>query len=165
MGGRPNSKIRHSCYLVIGWFGPGILEHGINPDGMMPSISNNNFHFETHEGNDANLTFFSETKDKVKKWNLSYLYLNLKKFVPRAVMVDLEPTVVDGVKTGPGIHVPVGVRWCVHVKRVSYQLAASGAWNPGLENIKTCSIRIILYVGKKALRIIMQEVITQSEEP
>ena len=55
--------IGHSCCLVICGFGMDILEHGINSGGMMPSNSNNKLHLEE---NDANLTFFSETKDKVK---------------------------------------------------------------------------------------------------
>ncbi|XP_047477620.1 tubulin alpha-1 chain-like isoform X1 [Penaeus chinensis] len=53
------------------------LEHGIHPDGMMP---------ETEIEDDSYNTFFSETK--------------LGKHVPRAVFVDLEPTVVDEVRTG-----------------------------------------------------------------
>ena len=30
-----------------------------------------------------------------------------------------------------GIHAPIGVRLCAHVKRVSHQLAPSGAWISG----------------------------------
>ena len=42
-----------------------ISEHGINPDGMMPSNPNERHPDERHQ--EANLTFFSETRDKVGK--------------------------------------------------------------------------------------------------
>ncbi|VDL97518.1 unnamed protein product, partial [Schistocephalus solidus] len=56
------------------------LEHGIQPDGQMPSDKT------IGGGDDSFQTFFSET--------------GAGKHVPRAVMVDLEPTVVDEVRTG-----------------------------------------------------------------
>ena len=56
------------------------LEHGIQPDGQMPSDKT------IGGGDDAFNTFFSETGSG--------------KHVPRAVFVDLEPTVVDEVRTG-----------------------------------------------------------------
>ncbi|PRP82787.1 tubulin alpha-7 chain [Planoprotostelium fungivorum] len=52
------------------------LEHGLNPDGTK----------NVEENKSTSLTFFSET--------------NAGKQVPRAIMVDLEPTVVDEVRTG-----------------------------------------------------------------
>jgi tubulin alpha len=52
------------------------LEHGIQPDGQMPS--------EKTSGDDSFNTFFSETGSG--------------KHVPRAVFVDLEPTVVGKIK-------------------------------------------------------------------
>merc|ERR1711908_96489 len=58
----------------------GCLEHGIQPDGQMPSDKT------IGGGDDAFNTFFSET--------------GAGKHVPRCVMVDLEPTVVDDVRTG-----------------------------------------------------------------
>ena len=51
------------------------LEHGIQPDGQMPSDTTFGV-----EGEDAFNTFFSETSSG--------------KHVPRAIYVDLEPTVV-----------------------------------------------------------------------
>jgi tubulin alpha len=56
------------------------LEHGIDPDGKIPG--------DTSVGSedDAFNTFFSET--------------GAGKHVPRCVMVDLEPSVVDEVRTG-----------------------------------------------------------------
>ncbi|KAJ3588337.1 hypothetical protein NHX12_011930 [Muraenolepis orangiensis] len=56
------------------------LEHGIQPDGQMPSD-------KTHGGGKNSFnTFFSET--------------GAGKHVPRAVFVDLEPTVIDEVRSG-----------------------------------------------------------------
>ncbi|VDQ00871.1 unnamed protein product, partial [Trichobilharzia regenti] len=55
------------------------LEHGVQPDGQMPSD-------KTIGGDDSFNTFFSET--------------GAGKRVPRAVFVDLEPTVVGEVRTG-----------------------------------------------------------------
>ena len=56
------------------------LEHGIQPDGTMPSDKTIGAH------DDSFNTFFSETGGG--------------KHVPRAVFVDLEPTVIDEVRTG-----------------------------------------------------------------
>jgi tubulin alpha len=56
------------------------LEHGIQPDGQMPSDSS------TDKEDAAFNTFFSET--------------GAGKHVPRALFVDLEPSVVDEVRTG-----------------------------------------------------------------
>ncbi|KAF4317491.1 hypothetical protein BBO99_00007993 [Phytophthora kernoviae] len=56
------------------------LEHGIQPDGQMPSDKT------IGGGDDAFNTFFSET--------------GAGKHVPRAVLVDLEPSVCDEVRTG-----------------------------------------------------------------
>ncbi|KAJ3604608.1 hypothetical protein NHX12_029348 [Muraenolepis orangiensis] len=56
------------------------LEHGIQPDGQMPSD-------KTYGGGgDSFNTFFSETE--------------VGTHVPRAVFVDLEPTVIDKVRSG-----------------------------------------------------------------
>ncbi|RUS82403.1 hypothetical protein EGW08_009855 [Elysia chlorotica] len=56
------------------------LEHGIQPDGQMPSDKT------LGGGDDSFNTFFSET--------------GTGKHVPRAIFVDLEPSVVDEVRTG-----------------------------------------------------------------
>jgi len=53
------------------------LEHGISPDGTMP----------TEKVNDSFSTFFHET--------------GTGKHVPRAILVDLEPTVIGTVRSGP----------------------------------------------------------------
>ncbi|KAL8142861.1 hypothetical protein V2J09_015893 [Rumex salicifolius] len=72
--GQAGIQVGNSCWELY------CLEHGIQPDGMMPS--------DTSVGveNDSFNTFFSETR--------------AGKHVPRAVYVDLEPTVIDEVRTG-----------------------------------------------------------------
>ncbi|KAF2897116.1 hypothetical protein ILUMI_09062, partial [Ignelater luminosus] len=57
------------------------LEHGIQPDGTIPGNKNNIASTDNCYG-----TFFSEVENG--------------KMVPRAVMIDLEPTVVDEIRTG-----------------------------------------------------------------
>ena len=66
--GQAGVQIGNACWELY------CLEHGIQPDGQMPSD-------KTLGGNDDSFnTFFSET--------------GAGKHVPRAVFVDLEPTVV-----------------------------------------------------------------------
>ena len=55
------------------------MEHGIQADGHMQGVTSGG-------GDDSFNTFFSET--------------GAGKHVPRAVFLDLEPTVVDEVRTG-----------------------------------------------------------------
>jgi len=69
--GQAGCQIGSSCWELY------CLEHGINPDGMLP---------DTHEINGACKSFFSETGSG--------------KYVPRAVFADLEPTVIDEIRTG-----------------------------------------------------------------
>ena len=66
--GQAGVQMGNSCWELY------CLEHGIQPDGMMPS--------DTSLGkcDDAFNTFFSET--------------SAGKHVPRAIFVDLEPTVI-----------------------------------------------------------------------
>ena len=70
------------CGIQVGnaFFELLCLEHGIQPDGMMPSDKT------IGGGDDAFKTFFSET--------------GAGKHVTRAVFIDLEPTAVDEVRTG-----------------------------------------------------------------
>jgi len=72
--GQGGVQIGNACWELF------CLEHGIQPDGQMPSDKT------IGGGDDAFNTFFSET--------------GAGKHVPRCVMVDLEPTVVDEVRTG-----------------------------------------------------------------
>merc|ERR1712142_1166023 len=72
--GQAGVQIGNACWELY------CLEHGIQPDGQMPSDKT------IGGGDDSFTTFFSET--------------GAGKHVPRAVMVDLEPTVVDEVRTG-----------------------------------------------------------------
>jgi len=72
--GQAGIQAGNSCWELY------CLEHGIDPDGMMPS--------DTSVGvaNDSFNTFFSETPSG--------------KHVPRSIYVDLEPTVCDEVRSG-----------------------------------------------------------------
>jgi len=72
--GQAGVQIGNACWELY------CLEHGIQPDGQMPSDKT------VGVGDDSFNTFFSET--------------GAGKHVPRAVFVDLEPTVVDEVRTG-----------------------------------------------------------------
>ncbi|KAI8346897.1 Tubulin/FtsZ, GTPase domain-containing protein, partial [Choanephora cucurbitarum] len=70
--GQAGVQIGNACWELY------CLEHGIQPDGHIPQ--------ENATGDNSFDTFFSETSSG--------------KHVPRTVMVDLEPTVVDEVRTG-----------------------------------------------------------------
>jgi len=69
--GQAGVQIANSCWELY------CLEHGIKPDGYMK---------DGIESNNAMQTFFNETENG--------------KQVPRAVFIDLEPTVIDQVRTG-----------------------------------------------------------------
>uniref|UniRef100_A0A7M6DNA9 Tubulin alpha chain n=2 Tax=Clytia hemisphaerica TaxID=252671 RepID=A0A7M6DNA9_9CNID len=70
--GQAGCQIGSSCWELY------CLEHGISPDGTMKDSTNNS---------DSFTSFFLET--------------GAGKQVPRAVFVDLEPTVVDEIRAGP----------------------------------------------------------------
>merc|ERR1711872_999367 len=70
--GQAGCQIGNSCWELY------CLEHGIQPDGHMPS--------DKTFGDDSFQTFFSET--------------GAGKHVPRAVFIDLEPTVIDETRGG-----------------------------------------------------------------
>eukprot|EP00967_Tisochrysis_lutea_P009901 scaffold11516_cov17-Tisochrysis_lutea.AAC.1 len=72
--GQAGSQVGNACWELY------CLEHGIQPDGQMPSDKT------IGGGDDAFNTFFSET--------------GAGKHVPRAIFLDLEPTVVDEIRTG-----------------------------------------------------------------
>merc|ERR1712100_155751 len=72
--GQAGIQVDNACWELF------CLEHGIQPDGQMPSDKS------IGGGDDAFNTFFSET--------------GAGKHVPRAVFLDLEPTVIDEVRTG-----------------------------------------------------------------
>merc|ERR1711998_708060 len=72
--GQGGCQIGNACWELY------CLEHGIQPDGQMPSDKT------VGGGDDSFNTFFSET--------------GAGKHVPRTVMLDLEPTVIDEVRTG-----------------------------------------------------------------
>uniref|UniRef100_A0AC35G8L0 Tubulin alpha chain n=1 Tax=Panagrolaimus sp. PS1159 TaxID=55785 RepID=A0AC35G8L0_9BILA len=71
--GQAGVQIGNACWELY------CLEHGIQPDGRMPSENQGN-------GGDSFSTFFSETGNG--------------RHIPRAVMIDLEPTVIDEIRNG-----------------------------------------------------------------
>ena len=76
--GQAGVQIGNSCWELY------CLEHGIQPDGQMPNKEGG------HSLDDSFGTFFSETDSG--------------KHVPRAVFIDLEPTVIDQVRSGTYKH-------------------------------------------------------------
>merc|ERR1712178_331809 len=72
--GQAGIQVGNACWELY------CLEHGIQPDGQMPSDKT------IGGGDDAFNTFFSET--------------GAGKHVPRCIYLDLEPTVIDEVRTG-----------------------------------------------------------------
>ena len=74
--GQSGCQIGNACWELF------CLEHGIQPDGQKPQSSEG----DQLDSDDSSTTFFSET--------------GAGKYVPRTVFVDLEPTVVDEVRTG-----------------------------------------------------------------
>lgn len=72
--GQAGVQIGNACWELY------CVEHGINPDGKKVDRG------DASDKDDSFSTFFSDTK--------------AGKFVPRAIFVDLEPSVVDEVRTG-----------------------------------------------------------------
>jgi len=72
--GQAGCQMGNACWELY------CLEHGIHPDGMIPDDEG------VGDSDDSYSTFFSETGSG--------------KHVPRAVFVDLEPTVIDEIRTG-----------------------------------------------------------------
>merc|ERR1711997_1168636 len=72
--GQAGCQIGNACWELY------CLEHGIQPDGQMPEAQGG------VRGDDSYSTFFADTGNG--------------KHVPRSVFVDLEPSVIDEVRTG-----------------------------------------------------------------
>eukprot|EP01015_Nassula_variabilis_P030858 TRINITY_DN6846_c0_g1_i7.p1 TRINITY_DN6846_c0_g1~~TRINITY_DN6846_c0_g1_i7.p1 ORF type:complete len:442 (-),score=34.17 TRINITY_DN6846_c0_g1_i7:62-1387(-) len=73
--GQAGVQVGSACWELF------CLQHGIQPDGKLSSQSSQK------EQVDSFYSFFSETKEK--------------NYVPRSLMFDLEPTILDQVQTGP----------------------------------------------------------------
>merc|ERR1711931_253201 len=78
--GQAGVQIGNSCWELY------CLEHGIGPDGKMPIDGKQQQAQYSHKEDDSYTTFFAET--------------DARHYVPRCVMVDLEPSVIDDVKAG-----------------------------------------------------------------
>jgi len=74
--GQAGSQIGNACWELF------CLEHGIQPNGQKPTNDND----DAYDDDDSFNTFFSET--------------GAGKYVPRCVFLDLEPTVIDEIRTG-----------------------------------------------------------------
>ncbi|NXK21752.1 TBA1C protein, partial [Arenaria interpres] len=72
--GQAGIQISNSCWELY------CLEHGVEPDGTISTVASSG------ERNSSFGTFFSETGSG--------------KYVPRAIFVDMEPSVIDGIRTG-----------------------------------------------------------------
>jgi len=83
--GQAGCQMGNACWELY------CLEHGIAPDGSIPSDKS------LGVGDDSYSTFFAET--------------NYNKHVPRAVFVDLEPSVIDEIRTGT-------YRWLYHPEQL-----------------------------------------------
>ncbi|XP_066953816.1 tubulin alpha chain-like isoform X2 [Macrobrachium rosenbergii] len=103
------------------------LEHGIQPDGMMPSDETLGY-----VADDSFNTFFNETRNG--------------KHVPRAVFVDLEPTVVDEVRTG-----------------TYRELFSPNSLHTGKEDAANNYARGHYTVGKEQLEVVLDTVRKQQE--
>ena len=75
--GQAGAQIGNSCWELY------CLEHGIKPDGTMDGTAKSQY---SHKEDDSYTTFFAQTDSG--------------RYVPRAVMVDLEPTVIDAIRQG-----------------------------------------------------------------
>ncbi|XP_038077692.1 tubulin alpha chain-like [Patiria miniata] len=119
--GQAGVQMGNSCWELY------CLEHGIQPDGQMPSDS-------TVGGeSDPFNTFFSETQ--------------AGKHVPRAVFIDLEPSVLDEIKTGPYRQL-FHPEQMIHGKEDAANNYARGHYTVGKEHIDDVLDRI----GKLAER-------------
>ncbi|CAN1132302.1 Tubulin alpha-3 chain (Fragments) [Linum perenne] len=124
--GQAGIQVGNSCWELY------CLEHGIQPDGTMPS--------DTTIGteHDSFNTFFSETGSG--------------KHVPRAIFVDLEPTVIDEVRTG-------GYRQLFHPEQLisgkedAANNFARGHYTVGREIVDLCLDRAIYDICRKSLDI------------
>ena len=74
--GQAGVQLGNACWELF------CLEHGIQPNGQKPSTGGD----DNYSDDDSYGTFFTET--------------GAGKFVPRAVFLDLEPTVIDEVRSG-----------------------------------------------------------------
>lgn len=128
--GQAGCQIGNACWELY------CLEHGIQPDGQMPSD-------KLMGGDDSFTTFFAET--------------GAGKHVPRAVFIDLEPSVIDEVRKQVFRESPFS---CL----VSgYKVHPLSYHRSELEPIASCSTLNNSSLGKRMLPTIMLVVTTPSE--
>ncbi|CAN1256304.1 Tubulin alpha chain [Linum perenne] len=124
--GQAGIQVGNACWELY------CLEHGIQPDGQMPSDKT------VGGGDDAFNTFFSET--------------GAGKHVPRAVFVDLEPTVIDEVRTGTYRQL-FHPEQLISGKEDAANNFARGHYTIGKEIVDLCLERLSVDYGKRSLDI------------
>jgi len=104
--GQAGVQMGQSCWQLY------CLEHGIQPDGTMPS--------DKEPGDESFTTFFTE--------------IGTGQYVPRTLMVDLEPSVIDEVRTGSyrQLFHPAGL---ISGKEDAANNYARGHYTVGKENV------------------------------
>uniref|UniRef100_A0AC34Q1Y3 Tubulin alpha chain n=1 Tax=Panagrolaimus sp. JU765 TaxID=591449 RepID=A0AC34Q1Y3_9BILA len=125
-----NSRAREVISIHVGQAGVQIgnacwelycLEHGILPDGTMPQDDSVGYE------DDSFNTFFAETSSG--------------KHVPRAIMIDLEPTPVDEIRTGTYRHL-FHPEQLLTGKEDAANNYARGHYTVGKEIIDVCMDRV-----------------------
>uniref|UniRef100_A0A915E5Q8 Uncharacterized protein n=1 Tax=Ditylenchus dipsaci TaxID=166011 RepID=A0A915E5Q8_9BILA len=82
--GQAGAQIGNACWELYG------LEHNIQPDGFVDQEAMANKEADNNKHHQYFNTFYTES--------------NNGKYVPRAIFIDLEPTVLDEIRTGPYKH-------------------------------------------------------------
>ncbi|XP_051006835.1 tubulin alpha chain-like 3 [Acomys russatus] len=120
--GQAGVQIGDACWELY------CLEHGIRPDGLI--LDGHHDHLEnakTEHGNTSSDTFFHETR--------------AGKHVPRALFMDLEPTVIDGIRVGKH-HSLFHPEQLVNGKEDAANNYARGRYSTGSEAIELVLERI-----------------------
>jgi len=115
--GQAGVQIGNECWELY------CLEHGINPDGTTMQIDNSN----NHQSDGSFDCFFQETSKN--------------KLVPRSVFIDLDPMVIDQVRTGTYREL-FHPDQLISGKEDAANLFARGYFTIGKDYVGTCSDRI-----------------------
>jgi tubulin alpha len=116
--GQAGIQVGNACWELY------CLEHGISPDGQLEYNKAKKF---GNIDDDSFNTFFSET--------------NGGKYVPRSVFVDLEPTVIDEIRTGTYRHL-IHPEQLITGKEDAANNFARGHYTIGKEIVDLCLDRI-----------------------
>merc|ERR1712179_661217 len=96
--GQAGVQIGNACWELY------CLEHGIQPDGQMPSGDQSNSQSDRYDGDSRddrrNPHIYKTVGGGDGSFNTFFSETGSGKHVPRAVFVDLEPSAIDEVRTG-----------------------------------------------------------------